>query len=216
MNPSISLRSPLVLDLGCGRRKHPGAIGMDNVFLETVDVVHDLLAMPYPFASGCADEMIFSHVLEHFLIQEINLILDETYRILTSRGVVTISVPHAMSVAFPSDPTHKTAFTFQSWYYFTSDHRLSYYKQLTPVWKIVRLWASVNLFNNNLVPTQPWQQSLESYATRVMRYLVRHSRSQTLPDLVVKQFPFWLVNIHCQLMKSAEVDKPGNEHRPLP
>ena len=83
----------LILDLGCGRRKHAGAIGVDNVPLETVDVVHDLRETPYPFACGCADEIILSHVLEHFSLAEINCILDEAHRVLGPTGLVTISVP---------------------------------------------------------------------------------------------------------------------------
>ena len=33
----------MILDLGCGEAKVEGAIGVDNVVLPTVDVVHDLL-----------------------------------------------------------------------------------------------------------------------------------------------------------------------------
>jgi SAM-dependent methyltransferase len=199
---SILMASQVVLDLGCGRRKHAGAIGVDNVALEGVDVLHNLLSTPYPFASGCAGEIILSHVLEHFSLDEINAVLSETYRLLAADGVVTISVPHALSVAFNTDPTHKTRFTFETFYYFTPEHVLSYYSQLKPMWKIERLWASVNLFNNLHVVPSPQKQRLEHAASRVMSYLVRRSRSLTLPDLIVKQLPFWLVSIHVRLGKS--------------
>lgn len=193
----------MIIDLGCGRNKQPGAIGVDNVNLEGVDVVHDLSLIPYPFSDNCADEIILSHVIEHFYVDDINNILKETYRILNDKGVATISVPHAMSVAFNSDPTHKTRFTFETFYYFSSHHAFSYYKQLRPMWSVSRLWASVNLFNNHLVPTTARQRKIEHKVSRVMSYLVRHSRSLTLPDLIVKQFPFWLVNIHCKLEKAS-------------
>lgn len=193
----------IILDLGCGRRKHAGAVGVDNVPLETVDVLCNLLAFPYPFAPECADEVILSHVLEHFTFDEIARALDEVYRILKPEGVLTISVPHALSVAFSSDPTHKTRFTFETMYYFTEEHAFSYYRQINARWHVSRLWASVNLVNNHLVPPKPWQQRLEGYATRGMRLAVRRSRSMTLPDLLVKQFPFWLVSIHCQLKKTV-------------
>jgi len=196
----------LVLDLGCGRRRHAGAIGIDNVALETVDVIADLRSLPLPFATGCADEVILSHVLEHFHIEDIQRILDEVYRVLRGDGVVTISVPHALSAAFSTDPTHKTRFTFSTLYYFTQEHSFDHYEELNHTWKVTRLWASVNLFNSLLHPTRTWQQKLESYATRGMRYIVRRSRSQTLPDLIVKQFPLWLVNIHCQLMKASTLE----------
>jgi SAM-dependent methyltransferase len=193
----------IVLDLGCGRNKHPGSIGVDNVYVDGVDVIHDLACTPYPFNNSCADEVILSHVIEHFSIEGINDILREVYRILSDDGVVTISVPHSMSIAFNSDPTHRTRFTFETFYYFSSHHSFSYYKQLCPVWSVSRLWASVNLFNNHLVPTTLRQRKIEQQASRIMSYIVRHSRSLTLPDLIVKQFPFWLVNIHCKLQKAS-------------
>lgn len=192
----------IILDIGCGRRKHAGAIGVDNAALDTVDVMADLRNLPLPFATGSADEIILSHVLEHFGIEDIQRILDEAYRVLQATGVVTISVPHALSVAFSVDPTHKTRFTFATWQYFSQGHAFDYYQDLNQRWRVEQLWASVNLFNNTLTTVPPWQQKLESYVTRGMRYLVRRSRSQTLPDLVVKQFPFWLVNIHCRLAKA--------------
>lgn len=201
----MSLKS-VTLDFGCGHRKHPGAIGMDNVPLEGVDVVHDLLSVPYPFATGCADEIVLSHVLEHLTLPEINQVLDEAYRILSLDGIVTISVPHALSMAFYCDPTHQTRFSFETFFYFTNAHNFSYYKQMRSVWKIERLWASVNLFNNLHGSIPHWQRKLEGYASQIMRYLVRHSRTMTLPDLVVKQFPFWLVSIHCKLSKANDKD----------
>jgi hypothetical protein len=193
----------LILDLGCGRNKQPGAIGVDNVSLETVDVVHDLLSVPYPFPPGCAVEIILSHVLEHFSLTDINLIMNEVYRLLSPHGVVTISVPHAFSVAFHSDPTHKTRFTFETLYYFTQEHAFSYYDRLQPKWKISRLWASVNLLNDHFLPAGPRQQKVNKFTSRVMSYLIRRSRTKTLPDLIVKQFPFWLVSIHCKLVKAS-------------
>lgn len=198
------MTTPVILDMGCGRRKNPSAIGVDNVALETVDVVSSLLSFPYPFASGIADEIIFSHVLEHFAFPDILKVLDESSRILKPTGCVTISVPHAMCVAFNTDPTHKTRFTFETLYYLTPEHPFSYYEELHSNWRVERLWASVNLVNNLHVSPTWWQQKLEGYASRIMRYLVRHSRSQTLPDLVVKTFPLWLVSIHCRLTRTSQ------------
>lgn len=191
----------LALDMGCGNRKHAGAVGVDNVPLPSVDVIHDLSRFPYPFRDACADEVIFSHVLEHFTVEQIGAILRETYRILTPQGVVTISVPHALSVAFHSDPTHKTRFTFETLFYFTRDHAFSYYQEVEHRWRVRRIWASVNLFNNHFVELNECQLKIDRVASRALSYIVRHSKTWRLPDLIVKQGPFWLVNIHCQLSK---------------
>ncbi len=37
------------LDVGCGSRKLPGALGMDILSLPSVDVVHDVNRTPWPF-----------------------------------------------------------------------------------------------------------------------------------------------------------------------
>lgn len=191
----------LILDLGCGKNKHPGAIGVDNVALDTVDIVHDLRSIPYPFASESVDEVILSHVIEHLDFGDIMHVLLETMRILKPSGCVLISVPHAFSVAAFTDPTHKTFFTFGSFHYFTSQHQFAYYKDIHSGWQIERLWASANLFNNQFQKDGWLQTSLNSFASRALRYIIRRSKSLTLPELIIKVFPFWLVSIHVRLVK---------------
>lgn len=197
----------VLLDLGCGRRKHAGAIGVDRVSLETVDVVSDLLAVPYPFASACAEHVILSHVLEHFSVNEIDSILSEVHRVLAPGGMVTVSVPHALSVAAWVDPTHRTGFTFETLFYFTREHAFSYYREIHPMWRVRRVWASVNLLNNHLAAASAQQRWLEAFASRVMSYIVCHSRTMTVPDLLVKVLPFWLVSVHCCLEKATALDR---------
>ena len=41
-----------ILDLGCGDNKVEGAIGLDNIALSEVDIVHDLLNFPYPIKTN--------------------------------------------------------------------------------------------------------------------------------------------------------------------
>jgi len=53
------------LDVGCGQRKLPGAIGLDRVALPGVDVVHDLNVLPYPFPDNEFNEIYARHVIEH-------------------------------------------------------------------------------------------------------------------------------------------------------
>lgn len=193
----------VILDWGCGGNKHPLAIGMDNVALPTVDVVHSLLETPYPFENASADEIILSHVLEHFTFDQISLILREAHRILKPGGFVTVSVPHALCIAFASDPTHKTRFTFETLFYLTPDHPFAYYADTDAHWEIerYRLWASVNLFNNLLRSTLHWQRRLEQNVSRVAAYAVRYTSSLTALDMLVRYLPIWLVSIHCRLYK---------------
>jgi predicted SAM-dependent methyltransferase len=195
------MANPLVLDLGCGKRKHEGAIGTDNVRVGAVDLVHNLKSFPYPFTSACADEVILSHVLEHFSVQEISPVLEEVWRILKPEGVVTISVPHALSAGFYADPTHISHFTFETFHYFTESHQFNYYKDTVSNWQVQRLWASVNLLSNLHAEDDKWVKKLNGFFSRGLSYVVR--RSFTAPDLLVKCLPIWLVSIHCRLAKAA-------------
>ena len=38
-----------ILDLGCGMKKTPGSIGIDNYKDSDADFIHDLESFPYPF-----------------------------------------------------------------------------------------------------------------------------------------------------------------------
>ena len=69
-----------ILDLGCGQNKVPGAIGLDNIQLPGVDIVHDLMNFPYPIKSVSMDKIYLRHVIEHFEIETINSILNQTFK----------------------------------------------------------------------------------------------------------------------------------------
>ena len=54
-----------VLDLGCGKKKRPGAIGVDYSDRHNADVIHDLNVFPYPFEGDSIDQVYLDNVLEH-------------------------------------------------------------------------------------------------------------------------------------------------------
>jgi len=47
-------------------KKHPGAIGLDNAALDGVDIVRDLVEIPYPFEAGTVEKIYCNQVLDHF------------------------------------------------------------------------------------------------------------------------------------------------------
>src|SRR3989344_4926946 len=53
------------LDVGCGFRKLPGAVGVDANRNSEADVHHNLESFPWPFAENSFDLILLSHVLEH-------------------------------------------------------------------------------------------------------------------------------------------------------
>jgi SAM-dependent methyltransferase len=115
---------PVILDLGCGTHKVPGAFGVDAIPLPGVDLVHDLEANPYPLPRSCADEIHLNHVLEHFANPL--PIMEEVWRIARPGGRVLIRTPHFSGIYAWQDPTHRRAFSAQSFRYF-GENGYSYY-----------------------------------------------------------------------------------------
>jgi len=52
----------MTLDVGCGRNKHPAAIGIDRNRDTNADVICDLDRVPYPFREGAFDQIRLVHV----------------------------------------------------------------------------------------------------------------------------------------------------------
>jgi ubiquinone/menaquinone biosynthesis C-methylase UbiE len=104
-----------VLDLGCGRAKLPGAIGIDRRPNTDADIVHDLDQIPYPFDDDAFDAVVARHVLEH--LKAPLDVLSELHRITRAGGTVTVVTPHFSSPTSWTDPTHRHHFTSRSFDY---------------------------------------------------------------------------------------------------
>ena len=69
----------VVLDLGCGQDKTPGALGVDLVPGPGVDLVHDLNVTPWPLEQNRFDQVVCSHVLEH--LSDLAGVMREIHRV---------------------------------------------------------------------------------------------------------------------------------------
>ncbi|MCS7079868.1 MAG: class I SAM-dependent methyltransferase [Chloracidobacterium sp.] len=118
-------RTPRVLDVGCGQRKQPGAVGLDRIPLPGVDVVHDLDARPYPFPDNTFDEIYARHVIEH--VASVPEFLAELHRIAAPGARLYIATPHYSSLGSWNDPTHRWHFSAYSFDYFAAGHPGAYY-----------------------------------------------------------------------------------------
>lgn len=112
------------LDVGCGDRKTPGAIGIDSVPLEGVDIVHNLTDYPWPVESGSCDEVYLLNILEH-LPNPIG-VMEEVHRVLKVGGKCYIEVVYWNHQHSVSDPQHVAFFNEVSWEFFTGQ-RKGYY-----------------------------------------------------------------------------------------
>jgi hypothetical protein len=94
------------LDLGCGKNKQNGFIGVDSVPFEGVDVVHDLTT-PWPWGDDSVDEVYCSHTLEHLTQEQRCFFARELMRVLKAGAKATIITPSWTSERAYGDPTHK-------------------------------------------------------------------------------------------------------------
>lgn len=111
--------NPRCLDLGCGKAKQVGCIGMDRYPLPSVDVVHDIDVVPWPFPDGSFDTVYANHVLEH--LSDLTRTMEEIHRILRPHGRLRVRVPYYRSPGAFQDPTHVRFFTERTFEYFTPD-----------------------------------------------------------------------------------------------
>jgi SAM-dependent methyltransferase len=98
-----------VLDLGCGRKKYPGAVGVDLHADTDADIVHDLDVVPYPLEDDGFDQILLQDVIEH--IREPYAVMRELHRIGRPGARVHLRTPHFSSVLAYGDPTHRHAFS---------------------------------------------------------------------------------------------------------
>ncbi|MGE0453573.1 MAG: methyltransferase domain-containing protein [Vicinamibacteria bacterium] len=156
-------RRPVVFDLGCGGRKTPEAFGVDAVELPGVDLVHDLRSQPYPLPGGRADEIVLHHVLEHFA--DPLPLLEEAWRLCRPGGVVRIRTPHYSGCYAWKDPTHRRAFSSESFHYF-GENQYSYYTSARFAVRQVRL--------RYLMEEEQWPRLQRAFGRCVQRLLDAH------------------------------------------
>lgn len=120
------------LDLGCGKNKHEGYIGVDKENFDGVDVVHDLNDFSWPFGDDSTSEVLCHNVLEH---------LESPWRAV--KEIIRICRPGArIHVRFPfpehpnawKDPEHKYTFTPQWFEQFDEFEIVKNEKHYVPAW----------------------------------------------------------------------------------
>lgn len=94
-----------ILDVGCGAKKHPGAVGLDISGDTDADIVHDLDVFPYPIEDSSFDEIVMQDVIEH--VAEPMRVAAELHRVLRPGGRLQLRTPHFSSALAYGDPTHR-------------------------------------------------------------------------------------------------------------
>lgn len=102
----LKSNSGIMLDLGCGRAKRDGWVGMDKRALKEVDIVHNLEDVPWPLPSDCCITILASHIIEHLDPRNLFDVMAEIHRVGRHGCQVQISTPYAGSHGAYQDPSH--------------------------------------------------------------------------------------------------------------
>lgn len=113
---------PERLNLGSGTDVRPGWVNLDIAPLPGVDVVHDLSELPLPFPDASFSTIVAKDILEHL---DWIPVLRELHRILRPGGRLEITSPHFTSPATWIDPTHRAAFSIETFEFFARDGRFA-------------------------------------------------------------------------------------------
>jgi SAM-dependent methyltransferase len=161
-----------ILDVGCGRNKLPGAIGIDRNPASRADVLCDLDRTPYPFAGGVFDRVRAVHVIEH--VSDVIRTMEEFHRLLAPGGRLEVVTPHYSDFSSFCDPSHRWHLTSFSFRYFGERHGgFGYYSKcrfreisvrlrLLALWR----WLGVEFLANR---SRRFRRFWEQYLCFVMR-----------------------------------------------
>jgi len=109
------------LDLGCGKSKHPGAIGLDMNRGVNPDIIHEMrFKENLPFADNSFDRVYMIDFMEH--VDNIEWMLSEVHRISVPGAQVEVQYPHYSSPDFHNDVTHKHGLGIHALDHFDPDY----------------------------------------------------------------------------------------------
>jgi SAM-dependent methyltransferase len=114
-----SMPAKKILDIGCGKSKVPGSIGVDFNENLGADVEHNLNVFPYPFQPDEFDEIHIRSTL--ILLDNPVHVMEEIYRICKKEGRVVVVQPYFRSVWNHVDPWIKNFGTAHSFAFYDPD-----------------------------------------------------------------------------------------------
>ncbi len=182
LNVSLPEPLPSILHLGCGRTKHPQALGVDATMDSAADVVWDLDRMPWPLPDNAFDRIYLVNVLEH--LDDVIATMEEVHRVGRPGCLVTILVPYASSYHLWTDPTHKRGFMARSFQYFTEAFAAQHFAYSTARFRQLE----VTLDRHEPWPPDEawiWQYRPKWFDRLILRFINRHKM------LYEQRFMYW-------------------------
>jgi SAM-dependent methyltransferase len=126
------------LDIGCGQKKLPGAVGLDILKNSQADIVHDISDIPWPLENNSFDIVLANNIIEH--VDDVLGVLGEIHRVSKPGARIVIQVPYFRAPQMFTDPTHKRFFTSFSMDYVVNGTKLSEYNYVPFRFKKIGFW----------------------------------------------------------------------------
>ncbi|MGI8653769.1 MAG: class I SAM-dependent methyltransferase [Pyrinomonadaceae bacterium] len=190
---ALNARGKKILDVGCGRNKHPGAIGIDINPNTDADVIHDLGIVPYPFPDDEFDEIVSYHVIEH--VPDPTAFVTELYRITKPGGRIKILTPHYTNPDWPNDLTHRNHLNSYSFQNFIPERQIfAFYtnvklKPIRTYVTLLNLWRALGLeFIVNLDQYSPHFRFTRRFWEHYLNSIIR-GKELSFEFEVVKNIP---------------------------
>jgi len=173
-NPTESLK----IDLGCGRYKPKGFVGVDVYPGAGIDIVADL-NQRFPFPDNCAEMIRAYDVIEH-LENRIHT-MNEIWRIAKPGATVDLFVPSTDGRGAFQDPTHISFWNINSFKYYCVEHPS--YLELNQIYGFKGAFSIISL--------EHYQSNDEVIHVRAVLKVLKQSTQflqELLPDLNLRQF----------------------------
>lgn len=141
-----------ILDIGCGKSKYPGSIGIDNNKKSNADIFFDI-ERGIPFPSNQFDLIYTSHTLEHIDPKKLVFILEEMWRVTKPHGKIIFIGPHFTGSGAAANPTHlRQGFSSQLFCYFISENEYEKFGKISfKVDKVILRKGRTRIFLVNVI-----------------------------------------------------------------
>lgn len=164
-----------ILDIGCGRFKVPGAVGVDLIEDDCVDHSFDLNEFPWPLPDDHFDLVVFKHVIEH--VHDVPRSLAEIVRISKHGAYLYVETPHYTNNDSWGDPTHLRHLNSRSLQDSFDDtlptmKQLVSYVDLKGKWKTFKIEWMINRVNSR-PESRFWRKSIRDRWEKYYSFIIR-------------------------------------------
>lgn len=185
----------IIIDIGCGRKKIAGSIGIDSSKMSSADIFIDLNRDALPFEDDSVDFAYSSHTLEHLTKDGFFNVMREVYRVLKPGAQFNVLVPYFSVQANWANPFHNNDLCFNehTFRFFSSDYETSALDQVE--------YASPSVPQWGLRYSANFELGMEFRTSRIKFFYFPHARDLPEPERralrakqsdVVEQISYWL------------------------